>query len=71
VKDLSTTSSKKLEAHIFINMATREWSPLDVVWEANDTDFQNGIAHSRLAPSWQILLLGDGYIQFIDIKNHI
>jgi chorismate--pyruvate lyase len=36
------------------------WNFLDPVWQGNDRDVQQGLPHSQLAPTWQMLLLGDG-----------
>ena len=36
------------------------WNFLDPVWQGNDRDVQQGLPHSQLAPTWQLLLLGDG-----------
>ena len=36
------------------------WNSLDPVWQGNDRDVQQGLPHSQLAPTWQLLLLGDG-----------
>ncbi len=36
------------------------WNSLDPVWQGSDRDIQQGLPHSQLAPTWQMLLLGDG-----------
>lgn len=36
------------------------WNFLDPVWQGDDRDVQQGLPHSQLAPTWQMLLLGDG-----------
>lgn len=36
------------------------WNFLDPIWQGNDRDVQQGLPHSQLAPTWQMLLLGDG-----------
>lgn len=36
------------------------WHSLDPIWEGGKDIVQQGLPHSQLAPSWQILLLGDG-----------
>jgi chorismate lyase len=37
---------------------TNPWHSLQPIWQS--TDLQQGLPHSQLAPSWQMLLLGDG-----------
>lgn len=36
------------------------WYALAPLWEGEEDMVQKGLPHSRLAPTWQILLLGDG-----------
>lgn len=36
------------------------WNSLDPIWQGSDLDIQQGLPHSQLAPTWQMLLLGDG-----------
>jgi chorismate lyase len=36
------------------------WHRLDPLWQGDEAVVQNGLPHDRLAPAWQILLLGDG-----------
>jgi chorismate lyase len=36
------------------------WHRLSPLWEGRDLDIQQGLPHDRLAPAWQMLLLGDG-----------
>ncbi|KAM3099982.1 chorismate lyase [Phormidesmis sp. 146-35] len=36
------------------------WHSLDPIWEGSDRDIQTGLPHDQLAPTWQMLLLGDG-----------
>ncbi len=36
------------------------WNSLDPVWQGNERDIQQGLPHRQLAPTWQMLLLGDG-----------
>ncbi len=40
--------------------APASWLALDPLWQGNETAVQQGLPHSQLAPSWQLLLLGDG-----------
>lgn len=42
-----------------VNLAS-EWYSLDVIWEGGEETVKQGLPHSQLAPTWQILLLGDG-----------
>jgi chorismate lyase len=39
---------------------TTTWHALDPIWEGGEDIVQQGLSHSQLAPTWQILLLGDG-----------
>lgn len=36
------------------------WYALDPIWQGDESDVQRGLPHSQLAPTWQMLLLGDG-----------
>jgi chorismate lyase len=36
------------------------WHALNPIWEGGEETVQQGLPHSQLAPTWQILLLGDG-----------
>lgn len=36
------------------------WFCLDPLWQGGETVVQRGLPHHQLAPTWQILLLGDG-----------
>jgi chorismate lyase len=36
------------------------WHALAPIWEGGEDIVQQGLPHSQLAPTWQILLLGDG-----------
>ncbi|MCM1984093.1 chorismate lyase [Lyngbya confervoides] len=36
------------------------WYPLSVIWQAEAHQIQRGFPHSRLQPTWQLLLLSDG-----------
>jgi chorismate lyase len=36
------------------------WHSLNPIWEGSDHDIQTGLPHEQLAPTWQMLLLGDG-----------
>ncbi|MGF1478224.1 MAG: chorismate lyase [Cyanophyceae cyanobacterium] len=37
-----------------------KWHSLALEWEGGEKTVQQGLPHSQLAPTWQILLLGDG-----------
>lgn len=39
---------------------THEWHVLTPIWEGGEDVVQHGLPHDRLAPAWQMLLLGDG-----------
>jgi chorismate lyase len=39
---------------------TCAWHRLEPLWEAGESVVQVGLGHGRLAPAWQMLLLGDG-----------
>lgn len=36
------------------------WHALSPIWQGGEAVVQKGLPHDRLAPAWQILLLGDG-----------
>lgn len=36
------------------------WHALDRIWQGGEDAVRSGLPHDRLAPAWQILLLGDG-----------
>jgi chorismate lyase len=36
------------------------WHALDPIWQGNEQTVQQGLPHNQLAPTWQMLLLGDG-----------
>ncbi|MEG3850887.1 chorismate lyase [Microcoleus sp. herbarium19] len=36
------------------------WHALNPLWQGAEDAVQKGLPHSKLAPAWQILLLGDG-----------
>lgn len=38
----------------------RTWHALNPLWEGAEDAVQKGLPHTKLAPAWQILLLGDG-----------
>lgn len=40
--------------------ASEQWHSLTPIWQGGEEIVQQGLSHSQLAPSWQILLLGDG-----------
>jgi chorismate lyase len=39
---------------------SRTWHALNPLWQGAEDVVQKGLPHSKLAPAWQILLLGDG-----------
>ena len=39
---------------------SRTWHALNPLWEGAEDAVQKGLPHTKLAPAWQILLLGDG-----------
>jgi chorismate lyase len=39
---------------------SQTWHALNPLWEGAEDAVQKGLPHSKLAPAWQILLLGDG-----------
>jgi chorismate lyase len=39
---------------------SRTWHALNPLWQGAEDAVQQGLPHSKLAPTWQILLLGDG-----------
>ncbi len=38
----------------------RGWHRLNSIWQGNEEVIQQGLPHTKLAPAWQLLLLGDG-----------
>jgi chorismate lyase len=38
----------------------KTWHALQPLWEGDESIVQQGLPHEQLAPSWQMLLLGDG-----------
>ena len=38
----------------------KAWHALDPIWQGGEETVESGLPHDRLAPAWQILLLGDG-----------
>ncbi|MBR8829662.1 MAG: hypothetical protein N5P05_001388 [Chroococcopsis gigantea SAG 12.99] len=43
-----------------ITVETYPWHRLNVIWQGDSETVKGGLPHHRLAPTWQILLLGDG-----------
>ena len=39
---------------------SRTWHALNPLWQGAEDAVQKGLPHTKLAPAWQILLLGDG-----------
>ncbi|MEG4800856.1 chorismate lyase [Microcoleus sp. ARI1-B5] len=39
---------------------SQTWHALNPLWEGAEDAVQKGLPHTKLAPAWQILLLGDG-----------
>lgn len=39
---------------------TQSWYALETLWEGDESVVKRGLPHGQLAPTWQILLLGDG-----------
>ncbi|ACK68842.1 protein of unknown function DUF564 [Gloeothece citriformis PCC 7424] len=37
-----------------------QWHSLEIIWQGGEETVKGGLPHSQLAPTWQILLLGDG-----------
>ncbi|MEG3897293.1 MULTISPECIES: chorismate lyase [unclassified Microcoleus] len=44
----------------FIPKNSRTWHALNPLWQGAEDAVQKGLPHTKLAPAWQILLLGDG-----------
>lgn len=38
----------------------KKWHALDLIWQGGEELVKIGLPHAQLAPTWQILLLGDG-----------
>ena len=43
-----------------ISTASRSWHSLKPIWQGGQETVQQGLPHKQLAPTWQMLLLGDG-----------
>ena len=43
-----------------LHTAPGSWHSLDPIWSGGKETVQQGLPHSQLAPTWQMLLLGDG-----------
>jgi len=43
-----------------ISIEQAAWHRLTPTWQGDEKTVQQGLPHSQLAPSWQMLLLGDG-----------
>ena len=43
-----------------INTTSSNWHSLQPIWRGGKEVVQQGLPHAQLAPTWQILLLGDG-----------
>ena len=43
-----------------INTTSSKWHSLRPIWQGGKESVQQGLPHTQLAPTWQILLLGDG-----------
>lgn len=39
---------------------TQKWHALKPIWQGGEEVVQQGLPHHQLAPTWQIMLLGDG-----------
>lgn len=37
-----------------------KWHVLDTIWQGGEDVVKTGLPHDKLAPAWQILLMGDG-----------
>lgn len=51
------TSTSKLNSQI---TTPQEWHALTPLWQGGEEAIKTGLPHTQLAPTWQILLLGDG-----------
>lgn len=43
-----------------MGIKTRQWEALEPIWQGGEELVKIGLPHAQLAPTWQILLLGDG-----------
>lgn len=43
-----------------INTTSSSWHSLKPIWQGGQDAIQQGLPHDQLAPTWQMLLLGDG-----------
>ncbi|MEM8604777.1 MAG: chorismate lyase [Cyanobacteria bacterium P01_H01_bin.121] len=48
-----------LERHLQADCKS-DWYALDPLWQGAEVHVRQGLPHTQLAPTWQILLLGDG-----------
>ena len=49
-----------LQSYNTYNYRSLKWHCLHPIWEGDETVVKQGLPHTQLAPTWQILLLGDG-----------
>ncbi|HHP7230687.1 MAG TPA: chorismate lyase [Xenococcaceae cyanobacterium] len=49
-----------LQSYNIHNHRSAQWHCLNVIWQGDETVVKQGLPHQQLAPTWQILLLGDG-----------
>ncbi|BAZ44155.1 hypothetical protein NIES4102_11610 [Chondrocystis sp. NIES-4102] len=43
-----------------IQTTPNSWNSLKTIWQGGHDTIQQGLPHAQLAPTWQMLLLGDG-----------
>ncbi len=49
-----------LQPYNICDRSSTKWHKLRPIWEGDETVVQQGLPHNKLAPPWQMLLLGDG-----------
>lgn len=57
-----TATFKRPDRNLALDSWSQEkaWHALDPIWQGGEDIVESGLPHDRLAPAWQILLLGDG-----------
>lgn len=60
VEQSSLEGLKAQESHEQDSNLDLRWHRLEAIWQGGEDIVKQGLPHQQLAPTWQILLLGDG-----------
>ena len=58
--DLKPQASSNLSDTKALHRSEEQWHCLKPLWQGGEETVKQGLPHQQLAPTWQILLLGDG-----------